>query len=81
MLHFCLRSRIEHEASLLIKNQVESVKSRAIYCAIVFSILFVGIIIEYSILNAIINKNDDNPQEWTDNIIAAGCEHSLKNPY
>jgi hypothetical protein len=43
--------------------------------------VYAGEVIEFVTLNHLIDKNGDNLPIWSANIAAAGCEHSLSEPY
>jgi len=60
VLQFCLREYIFKEVQELISAKVSDYKPRLIGCLVVYSTLLIGIILEFSIMNALIEKRQDN---------------------
>ena len=78
-----MRGHLDAETEILLNSELPEGKpgKRFIYCSVVYAVLVVGMVTEFSSLNYIITKNGLNLPEWTANIIAANCAHSLDNAY
>ena len=80
-MQYCIREHLEHEATRLLEGRVTEFTKRFWSCWAYFAVVELGQVIEFVTLNHLIENNGDNLPVWTVNIEAAGCGHSLKEPF